>query len=219
MKTRSRYLVFILLILVVILSACSPADVQEIEDILDPDNVEPSEAQREQMDGEGSADIYYHYHMKHPDINFKIDMPFGINFAETDEVGSFDAQGIYEDWVTFTMAAGGPTGRCEVTCQVNLRFVATGSIELGSEGECEIPMNFSFVPQGDYIMDTTCPPETQDIVDCNALSLSLADPAIYTFTGKKPDVTIQKTDNVTQQAEIKNLVFPSGMKGTCTWKK
>ena len=220
MKTRSRYLVFILLILVVILSACSPADVQEIEDILDPDNVEPSEAQREQMAGEGSADIYYHYHMKHPDINFKIDMPFGINFAETDEVGSFDAQGIYEDWVTFTMAAsGGPTGRCEVTCQVNLRFVATGSIELGSEGECEIPMNFSFVPQGDYIMDTTCPPETQDVLDCNALSMVMMDPTTYTFLGSDTELYVPSEGGVTREAEIKNLVFPKDMKGTCTWKK
>jgi hypothetical protein len=208
---------FILMVLTLLLSACSPADVQEIEDILDPDNAEPSEAQREQMAGEGSADVYYHYHITHPDINFKIDMPFAINFAETDQLGSFDAQGIYEDFVTFQMAAGTDATRCLITCQVNLRFVATGSIELGEEGECEIPMNFSFVPQGDYLMDTTCPPETHDVVDCNALSMVLMDPTTYTFLSTDTELYVPSDPGVKREAEIKNLVFPEGMKGTCKW--
>jgi len=220
MKSRSRYLVFILLILVLILSACTPAEVQEIEDILDPDNVEPSEAQREQLAGEGYADVYYHYHIQVEDMKFKIDMPFAVNFAETDQGGSFDAQGINQDLVSFTMAAmGGESGRCEINCTVNLKFVATGSIELGEEGECEIPMNFSFVPQGDYLMDTTCPPETHDVVDCNALSMVLMDPTTYTFLGSDTELYVPSEKGVKREAEIKNLTFPSGMKGTCTWKK
>lgn len=220
MKSRSRFLVIILLILALLVSACSPAEVQEIEDILDPDNAEPSEAQREQLAGEGYADVYYHYHIQVPDLKFKIDMPFAVNFAETDQGASFDAQGIYQDLVTFTMAAtGGEGGRCEITCTVNLKFVATGSIELGEEGECEIPMNFNFVPQGDYLMDTTCPPETHDVVDCNALSMVLMDPTTYTFLGSDTELYVPSETGVKREAEIKNLVFPKDMKGTCTWKK
>lgn len=220
MKSRSRHLIFIQLILVVILSACSPQDMQEIEDILDPDNVEPSEAQREQLAGEGYADVYYHYHIQVENLKFKIDMPFGVNFAETDEAGSFDAQGIYQDLVTFTMpATGGENGLCEVNCTVNLKFIATGSIEMDDEGNCEIPMNFSFVPQGDYLIDTTCPPETHDVVDCNALSFVLLDPTTYTFLGSDTELYVPSEKGVTREAEIKNLTFPSGMKGTCAWKK
>jgi len=220
MKSRSRYLIFVFFILVVVLSACSPADVQEIEDILDPDNVEPSEAQREQMFGEGYADVYYHYHIQIPDLKFKIDMPFAVNFAETDQGASFDAQGIYQDLVSFTMvAAGGESGRCEINCTVNLKFVASGSIEMDDEGNCEIPMNFSFVPQGDYLMDTTCPPETHDVVDCNALSMILTDPTTYTFLGSDTELYVPSDPGVKREAEIKNLVFPADMKGTCSWKK
>ena len=218
MKSRSRYLVFILLILVLILSACSPADVQEIEDILDPENAEPSEAQREQMAGEGSADVYYHYHITHPDINFKIDMPFRINFAETDQPGSFDAQGIYQDLVTFTMAAGGgEIGRCMANCTVNLKFVAEGKIELGEEGECQISMNFSFVPQGDFLLDGDCPAQLMNVLDCNALSIVLADPGTYTFIPGDTELYLPSGAGVTREAEIKNLVLPAAAKGTCKW--
>ena len=219
MRSRSTFFILILSILVITLSACSPQDMQDIEDILDPDNVEPSKAQQEQLAREGYADVYYHYHSKVPELNFKIDMPFGVNFAETDEGASFEAVGIFQDLVSFTIQASGGAGvgLCDVNCTVNLKYVATGSIEMDEKGNCEIPMQFTFVPQGDYLMDTTCPPETHDVVDCNALSLLLADPGIYTFTGKKPDVTLQKTDKVTQQAEIKNLVLPKDMVGTCKW--
>ena len=119
------------------------------------------------------------------------------------------------------IAASGGAGvnRCEINCTVNLKFVATGSIELGEEGECEIPMNFSFVPQGDYLMDTTCPPETENVVDCNALSLLLADPTTYTFLGSDTELYVPSETGVKREAEIKNLVFPKDMKGTCTWKK
>ena len=218
MLKHKKVLFLILILTLITLSACGPDAVMELEDALDPENAEPSEAQREQMTGVGSADVYYHYHMQVPDLNFKIDMPFGINFAETDQVGRFDAQGIYQDWVTFTMAAaGGESGRCEVTCQVNLRFVATGSIELGEEGECEIPMQFSFVPQGDYILDTTCPPETHDVVDCNVLSMTLGDPTTYTFLGSDTELDVPSENGVKREAEIKNLVFPAGIVGTCSW--
>ena len=218
MKTRSRDFFFILLILILILSACSPADVQEIEDILDPENAEPSEAQREQLAGEGYADVYYHYHVQVPDLKFKIDMPFAVNFVETDQGASFDAQGINQDLVTFMIAAL-DGGRCEIYCTVNLKFVATGSIELGPNGECEIPMQFTFVPQGDYLMDTTCPHETENVVDCNVLSLLLADPGTYTFLGSDTELYVPSGTGVKREAEIKNLVFPKDMKGTCTWKK
>ena len=220
MKTRSKYYIFILSILVVIFSACSPADVQEIEDILDPENAELNEAQREQLAGEGSADVYYHYHIQVPDVKFKIDMPFAVNFAETDQGASFDAQGINQDLVTFSMAAeGGPTGRCMVNCTVNLKFVASGSIEMDDEGNCEIPMNFSFVPQGDFLLDGTCPDTFMDVMDCNALSMVLMDPTTYTFLGSDTELYVPSETGVKREAEIKNLIFPSGMKGTCTWKR
>ena len=220
MESRSRFFVFLLLILIVILSACSPADVQEIEDILDPENAELSEEQREQMAGEGYADVYYHYHIQIPDLKFKIDMPFGVNFAETDQGASFDAQGIYQDLVSFTMAAsGGESGRCMINCTVNLKFVASGSIEMDDKGNCEIPMNFSFVPQGDYIMDTTCPPVMHDVFDCNAFTLVLMDPGTYTFIPGDTELYMPSGAGVTREAEIKNLVLPAAAKGTCSWKK
>lgn len=220
MRSQPKIVILIIIVLAFAFSACSPADVQEIEDILDPDNVEPSEAQREQLAGEGYADVYYHYHIQVEDLKFKIDMPFAVNFAETDQGASFDAQGIYQDLVTFTMAAsGGESGRCEINCTVNLKFIATGSIEMDDEGNCEIPMNFSFVPQGDYLMDTTCPPETHDVVDCNALSFVLLDPTTYTFLGSDTELYVPSEKGVKREAEIKNLTFPSGMKGTCAWKK
>jgi len=220
MKSRSRILFFILLILVLLLSACGPdtsIDI-DIEDILDPEVENISE--RNQFAGEGYADVYYHYHIQIPDLKFKIDMPFAINFAETDQGAYFDAQGINEDWVTFTMAAaGGPTGRCEFTCQVYLRWVASGSIELGEDGGCEIPLQFTFVPQGDYILDGTCPQEALDKIDCNMMTPMLSDPTLYTFLGSDTELYVPSEAGVKREAEIKNLTFPEDMKGTCTWKR
>jgi len=217
MKSRSRYLVFILLILVLILSACSPEDMEEIEDILDPENAEPSEAQREQMAGEGSADVYYHYYSKNPDFNFEIDMPFKVNFAETNQGGSFDAQGMYQDLVTFSMAANNQGERCMYTCTVNLKYVATGSIEMDEEGNCEIPMNFSFTPQGDFLLDGDCSESTMNVVDCNLLTVILMDPTTYTFLKTDTELHVPSGKGVTREAEIKNLVFPKDMAGTCKW--
>ena len=218
MKSRSKYLIIFLITLALLVSACGPDASIDLEEVLDPEVENISE--RNQFAGEGYADVYYHYHVQVPDLKFKIDMPFAINFAETDQVGSFDAQGIYQDLVTFTMAAsGGESGRCEINCTVNLKFVAVGSIELGEEGECEIPMNFSYVPQGDYLMDTTCPPETHDVVDCNALSMVMMDPTTYTFLGSDTELYVPSEAGVKREAEIKNLTFPEDMKGTCTWKR
>lgn len=217
MKSRSRYLIFVLLVLALLISACGPEDMQEIEDILDPDNAEPSEAQREQMAGEGSADVYYHYHITHPHLKFKIDIPFLINFAETDQGGSFKAQGINQDLVTFMMAAGNTANICTFNCTVNLKFVAEGKITLGEEGECQIPINFSFVPQGDFLLDGDCSQEVMNAVDCNALSMVLLDPGTYTFIPGDTELYLPSGEGVTREAEIKNLVLPAAAEGTCKW--
>lgn len=218
MRSRSRYIVFILLLTGLLLSSCAPDTSMDLEEVLDPEVEDISE--RNQYAGEGSADVYYHYHIENPDLKFKIDMPFAINFAETDRGAYFDAQGINEDWVTFTMAAsGGPTGRCTFTCQVYLRWVATGSIELGEDGGCEIPLQFTFVPQGDFILDGDCPQEALDIIDCNMMTPILSDPTLYTFLGTDTELYVPSEAGVKREAEIKNLVFPEAMKGTCTWQR
>jgi len=218
MLSQSKYIFLILLTLALLLSACGPDSSIDVEDVLDPEVENISE--RNQFAGEGYADVYYHYHIQIPDLKFKIDMPFAIDFAETNQGGSFDAQGINEDWVTFTMAAaGGPTGRCTFTCQVYLRWVASGSIAISEQGECEIPMQFSFVPQGDYILDGDCPQEGLDQIDCNMITPVLSDPTLYTFLGTDTELYVPSDAGVKREAEIKNLVFPEGMKGTCTWKR
>lgn len=218
MRSRSRYLIFIVMVLALLLSACGPDADMDLEEILDPEGDGLREEQSQQFAGEGSADVYYHYHSTHQDLNFKIDMPFAISFAETDQPGSFDAQGIYQDLVSFTMAAsGGPTGRCTVNCTVNLKFVAEGKIELGEEGECQIPVNFSFVPQGDFLLDGDCPQEFMDVVDCNGLSMVLLDPGIYTFIPGDTELYLPSGEGVTREAEIKNLILPEAAKGTCKW--
>jgi len=218
MKSQTRYIFFILLILALLLSACGPEDLQEIEDILDPDNAEPSEAQKAQQAGEGGADVYYHYHMKSLELDFEIDMPFHITFAELEkEPGTWNAWGMNEDWIEFTMlGAGGPTGSCTITCSVYGRYEAIGKITMSKNGDCQIPMQFNFVPTGDNFIDGDCPQEAQDLMDCALLSTVVMDPGVYTFSGKDPDPQLSK-DLPRREAEIKNLKLPSGMAGTCKW--
>lgn len=220
MKARSSYLFVIILTLALLVSACGPDTSIDVEEVLDPEVEVISDNTRDQYAGDGSADIYYHYHNISENLKFKIDMPFAVNFAETDQFGFFDVQGINEDWATFTMtAAGGPTGTCEFTCQVYLRWVATGSITLGEEGECQIPMQFTFVPQGDFILDGDCPQEALDVIDCNMMTPILADPTTYEFLGTDTELYVPSEGGVKREAEIKNLVFPEGMRGTCTWQR
>jgi hypothetical protein len=220
MKERSGFLFLAMLILALLAGACGPDSSMDLEEVLDPEIEVISDNSRDQYAGEGNADIYYHYHNISADLKFKIDMPFAVNFAETDQGGFFDVQGINEDWVTFTMAAGGgPTGRCEFTCQVYLRWVATGSITMGEEGECQIPMQFTFVPQGDFILDGDCPQEAMDVIDCNMLALVMADPTTYEFLATDTELYVPSEAGVKREAEIKNLIFPEDMRGTCTWQR
>ena len=220
MKARSSCYILFTLVLALLVSACGPDTSIDVEEVLDPEVEDISENVRDQYAGEGNADVYYHYHNISPNLKFKIDMPFNINFAETDQGGSFDVQGINEDWVTFTMAAaGGPTGTCEFTCQVYLKWVATGKVTLGTEGECQIPMQFTFVPQGDFILDGNCPQEALDVIDCNMLTPVLADPTTYEFLATDTELYVPSEAGVKREAEIKNLIFPEGMRGTCTWQR
>ena len=103
------------------------------------------------------------------------------------------------------------------TCTVNLKYVATGSIEMDEEGNCEIPMNFSFTPQGDFLLDGDCPESTMNVVDCNLLTVILMDPTTYTFLKTDTELHVPSGNGVTRDAEIKNLVFPKDMVGTCKW--
>jgi predicted small lipoprotein YifL len=217
MPLRSKISLLAALVLLFALSACGPQlELPDLDD-LDADEPEPSGEQLQQLAGEGYADVYYHYHVNSPNLKFEIDMPFGISFVENE--GSYAAQGIFQDLVTFTMAAtGGETGTCEVNCTVNLKFVAEGSIELGDQGECQLPFQFFFVPQGDWLMDTTCPPEAHDVIDCNALSMVLMDATTYTFLASDTELSVPSGQGVKREAEIKNLRFPPGMAGACTWK-
>ena len=157
--------------------------------------------------------------MKHPDVEFKIEpvLPLVIDPGSTP--GSFEVTGIGETQVTMRMAAGAGGYRCNIHCNVILRFEAVGEIQLDENtGNCIIPMSFRFTPQADeWILETDCPEELRAVIDCAALSIVMADPSVYTFTKNKRDVILPSESGVTLRAEIKDVRMPGAVEGICDW--
>jgi hypothetical protein len=211
MRFRYGILILILIILAIVGSACSPdAPLPDGEDH-DPLEVESA------ISEEGQAVVYYHYQMKHEHLNFNIETELPVTFMENNP-GSWVADAMGETEVTFNMmAAGGESGQCQVTCNVILRMVGDGPVELVSENNCQIPMSFQFVAGEDWILESDCPLEAQEMIDCAAMSLVMADPGQYKFSKPEPYFLLQKNSAVTQEAEIRNVTMPSGIGDLCGW--
>lgn len=222
MLNRSNAYIFILILTLITLSACGP-DLGVLPPDPDGDDsgedVEVSGPQETDLAEEGTASVHYHYLMKHPDVEFKIEpvLPLVIDPGSTP--GSFDVTGTGETRVQMRMAGGAGGYRCNIHCDVILRFEAVGEIQLDENtGNCIIPMSFHFQPQADeWILETDCPEEAKAVIDCAALSVVMADPSVYIFTKNKRDVTLPSEAGVTLRAEIKNVIMPPGVEGICNW--
>lgn len=222
MLTRSKSLIFLLIMAVLFLSACGPdvgISVPDPDGDDSGDYEEMSEEQAAEGAEEGSANVYYHYLMTHPDLEFKIEpiIPVFINEGKTP--GSFDVEGIGATRVTMRMAGGSGSYRCNIHCDVTLNFEVDTEIQLDENtGECTIPMMFIFQAQADeWILETDCPDPAGAAIDCAALSIVMADPYVYTFTKYSRDVKLPSESGVTLQAEIRDVVMPRGVKGICNW--
>jgi hypothetical protein len=218
MSIIKRVLILVLLFSFLILNACSATmDLsQGDQEDLDQEDIDPLEVEVARLE-EGDGVVYYHYQLTDPNLNFNIETEMPVTFIEN-APGNWAAEAIGETEVTFEMmAAGGETGLCQVNCNVVLRFVGQGPVELTAENQCQIPMSFLFVAQEDWILETNCPEEAQAVIDCAALSLVMADPGVYTFSKSNLDPTLQKSSTVTQEARIRNLVMPIGIGELCEW--
>lgn len=213
MLNRSNTHILILILTLITLSACGP-DVNTSpagDDLGGPAATERPE--------EGTATVHYHYLMKHPDLEFKIEPVIPLSIYQGTTPGSFEVTGIGQTRVQMRMAAGAGGNRCNVHCDVILRFEAVGEIQLDENtGNCIIPMSFRFTPQADeWILESDCPVELQSVIDCATMSLVMADPSVYTFTKNKRDVILPSESGVTLRAEIKNVIMPRGTEGICNW--
>ncbi|MGB2963685.1 MAG: hypothetical protein WBB69_06830 [Anaerolineales bacterium] len=219
MTARLRLLILGLMILLLLLSACSP-DVGVLPSAPDGDDsgedVEMSGPQETESAEEGTASVHYHYLVNLPDLEFKIEPVIPLDITQA-APGSFEVTGIGQTQVQLRMVTSGSP--CNVNCDVILKFEAVGEIQLDENtGNCIIPMSFSFLPQADeWILDTDCPDPAQEILDCATLSLQMADPSVYTFTKNKRDVTLPSESTVTLRAEIKDVIMPRGTEGICNW--
>jgi len=222
MLSCSKALILILILALFTLSACGPD-----QGVLPPDpdgddsgeDLEPSGPQETELAEEGQATVHYHYLMDHPDVEYKIEPVIPLTIDQGTTPGSFEVTGIGEIRVQMRMAAGAGGYRCNFHCDVILRFVAEGEIQLDENtGNCIIPMSFRFTPQADeWILEHDCPEEAEAVVDCATLSQVMADPSVYTFTNNKRDVILPSESGVTLRAEIKDVIMPRGTEGICNW--
>jgi hypothetical protein len=219
MSTRLKTLAVILIPFLILLAACSPnANASPAGDDLGED-IEVTGPMATQAAEDGSATVYYNYWMNNPILEFKIQPVFPVHIVEG-EPGTFRVSGITEKAVSFRMAAaGGPTGSCQIRCNVNLRFAAEGEIQLDPKtGECTIPMSFQFQPQQDeWILETDCPEESKAVIDCAALTLTMVDPTIYTFSKNERGPNYSQDASVTLKAEIRDIVWPRNVGNLCAW--
>jgi hypothetical protein len=221
MFSRSKAHILILILALITLSACGP-DLGVLPPDPDGDDsgedVEVSGPQVTDIVEDGTASVHYHYLMNDPDLEFKIEPVLPLDIDQGDTPGRFDVTGIGETRVQMRMAADGGGYRCNVHCDVILRFTAVGEIQLDDSGACIIPMSFQFQPQADeWILETDCPEELAAVIDCAAFSMVMADPSVYTFTNSKRDVILPSESGVTLRAEIKNVIMPRDTEGICNW--
>ena len=194
MFSRYKAHVLIIILALITLSACDP-----------------------ELPEEGSATVHYHYLMDDPDLEFKIEPVLPLDITQGDAPGSFDVTGIGQTRVQMRIAANG-ANRCNVHCDVILRFAAVGEIQLDSSGACIIPMSFQFTPQADeWILETDCREELAAVIDCAEWSMVMADPSVYTFTNSDRDPILPSDPEVTLRAEIKDVIMPRGTEGICNW--
>lgn len=222
MSARRRFFILGLMVLLLLLSACGP-DLGVLPPDPDGDDsgedVEVSGPQETDMAEEGTASVHYHYLMKDPDVEFKIEPVLPLVIVPGSTPGSFDVTGTGEIRVQLRVAAGADGYRCNNYCDVILRFEAVGEIQLDENtGNCIIPMSFRFTPQADeWILETECREEIRAVIDCAGLSVVMADPSVYTFTKNKRDVILPSESGVTLRAEIKDVIMPRGTEGICNW--
>ena len=211
MPTRTKSLIVFFILIAVLLSACGPdANTSPAGDDLGPAATAWAE--------EGTAMVSYLYEFKNDLMNFKIEPEIPLIISDSDTPGSFKVEGIAVPMVQLEMLAAGGAGTCLIQCQMRLNFVAEGKIELDEKGSCQIPMSFFFQPQQDEIILTGgCPDLVMDTMDCTALSAVMMDPSIYTFTKGKLYDKKPSDPAITLRAEIRDVVFPAGMRGICDW--
>ena len=217
MLTRSKSLIIILITLLVFLSACSPdANVSPAGDDLDAELSESDAASRAE---EGSATVYYHYLVNHEHVKIKTEPVLGIDITAGDTPGSFDVTGIGQTWATLEMAAGVNAVQCWIKCEILLRYTVNTKLELDEvNGDCKIPMSFTFVATDDEsILTGDCPEQLMAVTSCAALSAVMIDPSIYTFTKEIRDLHLPSDPTVTMKAEIREVKMPRGTEGICNW--
>ena len=222
MSTHRRVFVLGLIIFLLTLSACGPdAAVLPVGPDGDDSGVDadPTGPQLTEMAEGGDASIHYHYTMKHADVEYKIEPIIPVEVFDGPNTGSHLVKGHTQLNVSFRRAAGAGLSRCDVHCNVILKFSADGEITLDENtGKCIIPMQFTFVPVPDeWIMETDCPPETETVVNCAMLSVVMADPSVYTFRANDRDDTLKQDSEVTLRAVLKNFNMPSELEGICDW--
>ena len=221
MRSPAKQLFLMLIIIALVLCACSTEgglsgeDLEDLEDAdledLDPLEVENSIAE------DGQAVVYYHYQMIHEHINFNIETELPITFYQN-SAGNWVADAMGATDVVLKMMVGGTeAGQCQAICNIPLHLVGDGKIAPTSDTQCKLPMSFQFVAQEDWIFEGDCPVEVAATIDCAALSVVMTDPGVYTFTPAKSYFLLQKTSEVTQEATLKVLNMPIGIGKSCGW--
>ena len=213
MKFRSRYFALLVILMSLLLNACGPdANASPGED-----GMEGPAATFEA--GAGSATVYYHYKFKTDLMNFKIEPVIPLVISDSETPGSHVVEGIAETWFQIEMMGrGGAAGTCLIQCQMILRFVAEGKIELDENGDCKIPMSFHFQPDpNESILTGSCPDPAMDTMSCGALSAVMMDPYIYTFTKGNRNPVQPSDPEITLRAEIRDVNMPPGVDGICNW--
>ena len=214
MFSRSKVFVMILVLMLIVLSACGPE--------LEVSPVDPGgdgEQQVSDQTDKGMALVHYHILVKHPDAEFMIEPIIPVEAFPGSNPGSYKVAGVTDINVQMRMGADREDNRCNVHCNINLKYTAEGEITLDENtGKCIIPMSFTFTPEQDnWILESDCPDELEAVLDCTTLSVHMQDPSIYTFEANKRDVSLPAGNGVTLRAELLNFTMPSELKGLCNW--
>jgi hypothetical protein len=219
MSWHGKLTVFVLILIVLILSACGPNGELSLEDLEEGELEFPEEVVDVTYGGDGGGTIYYHYHLNNPVMIFKLDPVIGISFAQEEDSGTVEVSGIGQTTVNLWMLAGGTDqGTCEVECEMKVNYAATGTLEVGSSGACELHMAFLLSGvEDESILTGTCPIEYMTGFSCAAMSAVMVDPSLYVFSSSNPNPRIPTDSTVTLKAELRGLELPEDARGLCSW--
>lgn len=221
MKSQAKPLVLILLVFTLLLAACGANGEMSLEDLEEGDLEFPEEVVDITYGGDGDGLIYYHYHLNNDVMKFKLDPVIGISFSQEDNSGTIDVNGIGQTMVNLWMLAlGTEEGTCEIECQMEMRFAATGTLNIGSGGACELQMGFVVAGIEDESIITgtdACPIEYVNSFSCAAMAAVMVDPSKYVFSSSNPNPKIPTDPTLTLKAELRNLTLPEAAEGLCSW--